>query len=112
MIASALQLALLRKKNQRPLLLTHRMFTQLIIYTARCHLFLAPTPLFYIFLTGKHYHTIIPLPHENIVSERLLTLYRLPPLSSGIIISALPTLLQRLPPADHLEKNTFILSRG
>ncbi|PNT88739.1 transcription-repair coupling factor [Coxiella burnetii] len=51
-------------------------------------------------------------PHEDIISERLLTLYRLPRLSSGIIISALPTLLQRLPPADHLEKNTFILSVG
>ena len=51
-------------------------------------------------------------PHQDIISERLLTLYRLPHLAKGIVISHLPTLLQRLCPLEYLEKNTFILSCG
>ena len=37
-------------------------------------------------------------PYQDIVSERLATRYRLPELPGGIVIPAVTTLMQRLPP--------------
>lgn len=51
-------------------------------------------------------------PHQDIISERLLTLYRLPKLKNGIVIAALPTLMHRLLPRQHLEANAFALAQG
>lgn len=51
-------------------------------------------------------------PHQDIVSQRLLALYRLPKLTHGIAIAALPTLMHRLLPQEHLEANAFALSQG
>ena len=51
-------------------------------------------------------------PHEDLVSERLSTLYRLPKLNSGIIIAALPTLMHQITPRVYLESQTFLLSRN
>ncbi|WP_019624255.1 transcription-repair coupling factor [Thioalkalivibrio thiocyanoxidans] len=41
-------------------------------------------------------------PHEDIISERLRTLYHLPSLERGIILIPVSTLMQRLPPRDWL----------
>jgi transcription-repair coupling factor (superfamily II helicase) len=51
-------------------------------------------------------------PHQDIVSERLATLYRLPQLDSGMLVVAAPTLLQRLPPADFIVRHSLLLNRG
>ena len=51
-------------------------------------------------------------PHEDIISDRLLTLYRLPTLQQGIVITSLPTLMHRLLPRSYLEANTLILAEG
>jgi transcription-repair coupling factor (superfamily II helicase) len=51
-------------------------------------------------------------PHQDIVSERLAALYRIPGLKKGAIITPISTLMQRLPPRSYLEGNTFILSTG
>jgi transcription-repair coupling factor (superfamily II helicase) len=48
-------------------------------------------------------------PHEDIISQRLLTLAQMPFLKSGIILAAATTLMHRLPPKNHLETNSFIL---
>ena len=37
-------------------------------------------------------------PAEDLISQRLATLYRLPRLGRGIVVAAVGTLLQRLPP--------------
>jgi transcription-repair coupling factor (superfamily II helicase) len=49
-------------------------------------------------------------PHQDIISERLLTLYRLSRLAQGIVIIAMPTLMHRLCPASYLEAHTFALA--
>ncbi len=49
-------------------------------------------------------------PHQDLVSDRLLTLYQLPRLKKGIVISAVTTLMHRLCPSDYIENNTFILT--
>jgi hypothetical protein len=49
------------------------------------------------------------LPYD---SERLATLYRLPELRGGIVIAAVTTLMQRLPPRSFLEGNTLMLRTG
>jgi len=48
-------------------------------------------------------------PHQDIISQRLQTLYQLPMLQQGVILIAAPTLMQQLPPRDYLELKSFIL---
>ncbi|MEQ9060627.1 MAG: transcription-repair coupling factor [Gammaproteobacteria bacterium] len=51
-------------------------------------------------------------PYQDIVSERIATLSRLPTLAHGIVIVAVPTVLHRLPPRSWLESRAFSLRRG
>lgn len=51
-------------------------------------------------------------PHQDIVSERLATLYRLPALTRGILVVALPTLMQRLAPREYLDAGVLLLEVG
>lgn len=49
-------------------------------------------------------------PHQDIISERLLTLYKLLSLQQGILLVSVTTLMQRLPPRDYLEKHSLVLN--
>lgn len=49
-------------------------------------------------------------PHQDIISERLACLARLPLLKKGCVIVAIDTLLQRLPPTDYIDGQCFALS--
>jgi len=51
-------------------------------------------------------------PHQDIVSQRLLTLYRLPELTSGILVIPITTLMQRTPPAEFVLGNSLLLAPG
>jgi transcription-repair coupling factor (superfamily II helicase) len=51
-------------------------------------------------------------PHQDLTSQRLATLYQLPSLKHGVLITAINTLMQRLPPRTYIEHNTFLLKRG
>ena len=51
-------------------------------------------------------------PHQDIVSERLKTLYRLPQLKQGILILPISTLIQKIVPHDYITKFTFLLTCG
>jgi len=51
-------------------------------------------------------------PHPDIVSERLATLHDLPSLTRGVVVVALPTLMQRLPPREWIDSHAFDLARG
>ena len=51
-------------------------------------------------------------PHPDIVSSRLKTLSQLPSLKTGIVITTLESLSQRLCPTDYIEKYSLSLSRG
>ncbi|MFD1217770.1 transcription-repair coupling factor [Microbulbifer celer] len=51
-------------------------------------------------------------PHQDIISDRLATLYRLPQMGSGIVIVPVSTLLHRLPPKDYVAGNALILQEG
>src|SRR5690606_24722349 len=51
-------------------------------------------------------------PHQDIVSERLSTLYQLPGLRQGILVLSVNTLLQRLPPRHYVQGNTLQLAVG
>jgi len=51
-------------------------------------------------------------PHQDIVSERLATLYRLPGLTHGILLIPVPTLMTRLAPRDYLEAGSLVLAKG
>ena len=51
-------------------------------------------------------------PHQDIVSNRIEVLHRLPNCERGILIAPVSTLMQRLAPPAHLRGNTFLLSVG
>lgn len=51
-------------------------------------------------------------PHQDIISERLNTLYRLPSLTKGILVVPITTLLQRLMPVSYLLGNSLMVSIG
>src|SRR5271163_89286 len=51
-------------------------------------------------------------PHPDIVSERLLTLSRLPLLARGILLLSADSLLARLPPVYYVQARSFELKTG
>ena len=51
-------------------------------------------------------------PHQDIVSERLSTLYHLPELESGILIIPVSTAMHRLPPVEYVRRFSFIVKTG
>ncbi len=51
-------------------------------------------------------------PHQDIISERLETLHRLPTFNKGILLVPVATLLQRLPPPEFLDRYSLILNSG
>ncbi len=56
------------------------------------------------------YDTISP--HQDIISERLRTLYQLPAVKQGILVVPITTLLQRLMPQSYLVGNSLMVSVG
>lgn len=51
-------------------------------------------------------------PHQDIISQRLETLYRLPGMRSGVLIVPVTTLIQRLAPREYLQAHSLILKVG
>lgn len=51
-------------------------------------------------------------PHQDIISDRLATLYRLPKMERGIIIVAVSTLMHRLAPTGYIAGNVLLLQQG
>jgi transcription-repair coupling factor (superfamily II helicase) len=51
-------------------------------------------------------------PHQDIISERLHTLYRLPSLTEGILIVPVPTLMHRLAPTEYIAGSSLVLQEG
>lgn len=51
-------------------------------------------------------------PHQDIISDRLTTLHRLPTLREGAVITTIATLMHKLPPKDYLDKYSFLLKIG
>ncbi|MGH8496021.1 MAG: transcription-repair coupling factor [Gammaproteobacteria bacterium] len=51
-------------------------------------------------------------PHQDIISQRIEALYRLPASQRGIVVIGSRTLLQRLPPRDYVQSGTLLLATG
>ena len=51
-------------------------------------------------------------PHQDIISQRLLTLYRLPQMKQGVVIVPISTLMHYLSPTDYIQGNSFVFSAG
>ena len=51
-------------------------------------------------------------PHQDIVSERLFSLFQLPTLKQGILVVPITTLMHRLPPPSHIAANSFVYQKG
>jgi transcription-repair coupling factor (superfamily II helicase) len=51
-------------------------------------------------------------PHQDIISERLHTLHRLPQLQRGILVVPVSTLMHRLPPVEYVAGSSLMLDIG
>ncbi len=51
-------------------------------------------------------------PHQDIISQRLLTLSQLPNLRHGVVLLSVSTLLHRLPPRDYVQAHSLVLDTG
>ncbi len=51
-------------------------------------------------------------PHQDIISQRLETLYRLPGLTYGVVLASVSTLMHRLPPRDYVTAHSFLMKVG
>ncbi len=51
-------------------------------------------------------------PHQDIISQRLEALYRLPTLEQGILIIPAATAMHRLPPRTFIERHSLIIEKG
>ena len=101
-----------RADIQRPIVVLVASSTEAHTLERELPLFLAgPVPI----LTLPDWETL-PYdhfsPHQDIVSQRLRTLYELPKLSHGIVILPITTAMLRTPPQHYIEGNTLDLSVG
>jgi transcription-repair coupling factor (superfamily II helicase) len=51
-------------------------------------------------------------PHQDIISQRLATLYQLSRMKKGIVIVPVSTLIQKLAPKQYLESNSLLINKG
>ena len=51
-------------------------------------------------------------PHQEIISQRIRTLYSLPQVQKGILLLTAAAFMQRLPPRSFLEQHALIINRG
>ena len=51
-------------------------------------------------------------PHQDIISQRLATLYQLSRMKKGIVIVPVTTLAQRLAPKKYIEANSLVIAKG
>ena len=51
-------------------------------------------------------------PHQDIISQRLATLYQLSRMEKGIVIVPVTTLAQRLAPKQYIEANSLVIKKG
>jgi len=51
-------------------------------------------------------------PHQDIISQRLATLYQLSRMQKGIVIVPVTTLAQRLAPKQYIEANSLVIKKG
>ena len=51
-------------------------------------------------------------PHQDIVSERLKTLYRLPSVTQGVLIVPVANMMQKVVPLDYIQQYSFVLNVG
>lgn len=51
-------------------------------------------------------------PHQAIIADRLVTLYRLPQLTKGIVIVPIQTLMQKVVPVEHVTNHSLLLKVG
>jgi transcription-repair coupling factor (superfamily II helicase) len=51
-------------------------------------------------------------PHQDIISERLETLYQLPGTKDGVLVVPITTLLQRVAPSSFLQANSLVINKN
>ena len=110
--ADALIYALLSASEQKPLLvICHDTQTMHRLEREIAHFVSEPTDI----VTLDDWETLpydLFSPHQDIISNRLKTLYHLPQMKRGVILIPVSTLIQKLPPQAFLQQHSLMINSG
>lgn len=101
------------RKHQGPLLLVTGNSAEAEQARRELRFFLADTPVpVYLFPDWETLPYDNFSPHQDIISDRLDTLYHLPLLERGILIAPVNSLMHRLPPTSYVQSGSLVLATG
>ncbi|MEL0067081.1 MAG: transcription-repair coupling factor [Gammaproteobacteria bacterium] len=110
--ADALTYALLSSAELRPLVvICHDTQTMHRLAREIAHFVSQPTDI----VTLDDWETLpydLFSPHQDIISNRLKTLYHLPQMNQGVILIPVSTLIQKLPPQSYLQQHSLMINKG
>ena len=107
----ALQLCLIAEQQDHPCLVicndsqsVQRLAREIIVFAPELNL-----------VTLEDWETLpydLFSPHQDIISNRLKTLYHLPKMNKGIILIPVATLIQKLAPVSFLRQHSLLINKG
>ena len=111
--AQALTITSAAQRKQAPIVVVTRDIQQAQQLLHEIHFFYERDDLVYSFPDWETLPYDVFSPHQDIISERLTTLFRLPAINPGhILIVPVATLLQRLSPKQFVQQHVLMLGKG
>ncbi len=111
--ASALLIARLARRHPRPVVVVCEDMNTVMALESELRFYLAGEDL--PLLAFPDWETLpydVFSPHQDIIAQRLETLYRLPDIEQGILLLPMATLMQRICPRDFLQRHSLLLEQG
>jgi len=110
--SSALIIAQAVKQHQAPVLVVTRDTTECLHLEQAIKIFTEDKLEIHVFPDWETLPYDMFSPHQDIISQRLETLYKLPEMTRGVIILPVETLMQRLIPCGYIDVNSLMLECG
>jgi len=110
--SSALAVAQAARRHKGPVVVITRDTTECLQLEQALHVFMQGKEHVHVFPDWETLPYDVFSPHQDIISQRLETLYRLPALSEGVVILPVETLMQRITPRGYIEKNSLMVDVG
>ena len=110
--SSALAISEAAKQHQAPVVVITRDTTDSLHLEQALKVFVEDNDQIHLFPDWETLPYDTFSPHQDIISQRLETLYKLPHITQGIVILPVETLMQRLTPRGYIEQNSLIVEIG
>lgn len=110
--STALAVAQAARRHKGPVLVVTRDTTESLQLQQALQVFMHNKDEVHLFPDWETLPYDVFSPHQDIISQRLETLYKLPELTRGVVILPVETLMQRLTPRGYIEKNSLMINIG